>query len=156
MIKQGQIGVVLCLLLAGCGSSEGVTSAREVMDQAFADLGAVAERTAGRAAIDCGVAELGDDHSPVNCCLADKHLHALPAYAIYQLQGIDSLGAIALTTDRSGTVFSIHIDGQYGNFEEHGENRIVSSECKSPRLQDNTCSDPEGFPFDCDLGVRPN
>ena len=88
-------------------------------------------------AIDCGYAEIRENQFEINTCVTESFEKKLPFYAIYQLQGTDSLVAkgIVYTTDE--TLFFYHFDSDPSGSASENNGKITKTECIEPIVSGN-------------------
>lgn len=115
----------------------------------MADARTAAMSSAGPSAVDCGTIEAQESRADANCCLASKRAQSMPAFALYILQGIDSVVAQAVSLNADGQVEYFLFSGDLGDFDDPVEGRITKTICNGAALADNACSNETALPFTC-------
>jgi hypothetical protein len=134
--------VFVALTLGACNKSdENVITMADARDAAKA--------SAGPSAVDCGTIEIRASRADANCCLASNLAQSMPAFALYKIQGIDSVVAQAVSLKASGQVEHFEFGGNLGDFEEPVEGLITKTVCNGATLADNACSNERDLPFSC-------
>ncbi len=140
MIRFGLAGMLFILLACSEEGHVGVT---------VSDAKAAAKNAAGANAVDCGTVDIQQSKADANCCLASNRAQSIPAYALYMLQGFDSVVAQAVSMDASGVVTYFSFSGNVGDFQEPIEGQVTEQTCQSPVLAENACSNATDLPFAC-------
>lgn len=134
--------VFAALALCACDKSDdgGVT---------MADARAAAKTSAGASAVDCGTIEIRASRADANCCFASNLAQSMPAFALYKIQGIDSVVAEAVSLKANGEVEHFEFGGNLGDFEEPVEGLVTRRVCNGAALADDACSNERDLPFSC-------
>jgi len=134
--------VIVALALCACDKSDESAIT-------MADARAAAQSSAGTSAVDCGTVEANGNRADANCCLASNLAQSMPAFALYKIQGIDSVVASAVSLKENGQVEYFEFSGNLGDFEEPVEGLITRKICNGAVLADNACSNERALPFSC-------
>ena len=100
----------------------------------FTEFEQMVASEAGESATNCGVAEVGSVLFDNNQCIVDAFILQNPAYAIYKLQGIDSLLAEAITISESGVVRLWFYDSNISGGGELTLSLVDNVECELPEV----------------------
>ncbi|ASJ73947.1 hypothetical protein [Granulosicoccus antarcticus] len=151
---NGTVFILLCTVftLGSCSSSSsggsGIT---------FQDFRAKASRLAGSNATDCGHADpdpdadIGDGikGGEQNTCIGNAYLSQTAAFATYEYQGIDSMGAEALVITASSEVSRLSFDSDLTGGGSLSNGEILIFECLNPSLSGVVDGQPNEV-FNCD------
>ncbi len=103
----------------------------------FDEFGGLVASDAGADATECGTAEAGDNLFNINQCIVDAFILQNPAYAIYKLQGIDSIPAYGITISGAGVVNQWSYDSNIFGGPGVAVSRVDSDECENPQPNAN-------------------
>jgi len=139
---KGAYVVFLAFVVCACDTSNG--------DQVtLADAKAAAKSAAGASAVDCGTIDADDARADANCCFATNLAQSKPAFALYKIQGIDTIFAKAVALEADGHVAYFAFEANLGDFDDPIEGRITEEPCNDAALAENACSNEADLPFNC-------
>ena len=146
-------GLFFLIALYGCdGGDDSDGGDTDVTGIDFQDFRAEVARAAGDGATDCGDVPVNGDRSEVNCCIASNFSRALPAYATFMEQGIDSQVARGVSSDAVQAVEQFFFDSDPSGSARPNNGRIYQSTCESSEPKSDVCSDTGGSAFECANG----
>jgi len=137
--------VVFALALSACNKSDNSDESVVTMT----DARAAANSSAGSSAVDCGTVEANVSRADANCCMASNRAQSIPAFALYKIQGIDTVLANAVSLKANGEVHYFEFSGNVGDFDEPVEGHITEKVCNGAQMADNACSNETALPFIC-------
>ena len=115
--------LVLLLLLSGCEGTEnksGIT---------MNDFINTVKSSTGENSIDCGQVEINENQFDTNNCMAEAFTNKSQFYAIYMLQGTDSLGAVGLAYAVDESLFFWYFDSDPTGGGSINNGKITKKEC---------------------------
>lgn len=123
--------------IAGCGSDDSGGDANGEVGKTFDDFFADVILGAGDSARDCGLVGVGENKVEVNTCAAEAFMDGQAFYAIYELQGVDSQVAGAISFDTQSLTYWVYDSNPApdGGTEPDGPVGVVSSQkCEDPEF----------------------
>lgn len=127
--------LILLLLLSGCEVSEnksGIT---------MNDFVNTVKSSTGENAIDCGQVEINENQFDTNACMAEAFTNNSQFYAIYMLQGTDSLGAVGLAYGVDEALFFWNFDSDPTGGGSIDNGKITKAECLNAVFSGNLDSE---------------
>jgi len=112
--------IIATLTISGC------TTGDSGID--FGDFRSAVASRAGNGAIECS----STDDS--NQCISDSFQSAMPAYTVFEAQGVDSQGGNGIAITSSSRVFFLNFDSDPSGGGSLNNGRITTRECVNPEL----------------------
>lgn len=126
-MKKQLVIIALFTLLNAC-------SGDSVSTKNFSDFQQQVIESAENDAIDCGVVTIDASEIETNSCIGETFTNQQPFFAIYQLQGIDSEVAAAITGTSDSRVYYWTFDSNPAGGTPTSDSIVRSNECINPSL----------------------
>ncbi len=128
-MRQLLIATSLVFTMIGCQSSGSDTDEDDNIELAavFDEFIDEVKTSAGNEAIECGQVNVGESDIEANVCVSESYSNDLPFYAIYQLQGIDSFVAGAISKNENGMLILWSFDSSISGSGSSSDSRISQS-----------------------------